>query len=269
MYYNKKNFISILVTNYNKERFLKKSIKSCLKQNFRNKEVVIFDDCSSDKSITILKKFSNIKVIKNNKKKYLSGPLNQIYGLSIIFKKSKGEIIFLLDSDDEYKLNKVSKVSNMFKKNQNLKFLQDTPLLTSSKKKAKLKKKITLFTIWPSFYPTSCIAVRKSFLKSFFKLAMKDKFPNLEIDARLSIFAFLNNEFKVTNKSLTYYNYDQDGITSRYNKFNVLWWKKRNEAFEYTKFLSKKLKLNFYRGPDYYITKIINLYFSIFYKSYH
>ena len=65
------------------------------------------------------------------------------------------------------------------------------------------------------------------------------------------------------------YNYDQDGITSRYNKFNILWWKKRNEAFEYTKFLSKKLKLNFYRGPDYYITKIINLYFSIFYKSYH
>ena len=137
----KKELASILITNYNKEKYLKKTIQSCLNQDFRNKEVIIFDDCSSDKSITILKKFSNIKVIKNNKKKYLSGPLNQIYGLSIIFKKSKGEIIFLLDSDDEYKLNKVSKVFNMFKKNQNLKFLQDVPFLTLSKKKAKLKKK--------------------------------------------------------------------------------------------------------------------------------
>ena len=53
MYYNKKNFVSILVTNYNKERFLKKSIKSCLRQNFKNKEVIIFDDCSSDNSIKI------------------------------------------------------------------------------------------------------------------------------------------------------------------------------------------------------------------------
>ena len=269
MFYDKQKSISILVTNYNKERFLKKSIKSCLKQKFKSKEVIVFDDCSSDNSLKILKKFSNIKIIKNNKKKYLSGPLNQIYGLSKIFKKSKGEIIFLLDSDDEYKLNKVSKVYNIFKKNKNLKFLQDTPFLVSSKKKGKLKKKISLFTIWPSFYPTSCIAVRKSFLKSFFKFAMKDKFPNLEVDARLSIFAFLNNEFKVTNKSLTYYNYDEDGITSRYSKFNILWWKKRNEAFEYTKFLTGKLKLNFYKGPDYYITKIINLFFRIFYKSYH
>ena len=63
MHYNKKKLISILITNYNKERFLKKSIKSCLRQNFKNKEVIIFDDCSSDKSLKVLKKFSNIKFI--------------------------------------------------------------------------------------------------------------------------------------------------------------------------------------------------------------
>ena len=269
MIYNKKNFVSILITNYNKEKFLNKTIKSCLKQKFLKKEIIVFDDCSNDKSLKILKKFSKIKVIKNKKKKYLSGPLNQIYGLLKIFKKSKGEIIFFLDSDDEYKTNKLSKIFNMFKKDKNLKFIQDTPFLKSSKRFGKLKNKITLFTIWPSFFPTSCIAVRKNFLIKFFKLSMKNNFPNLEIDARLSIFAYLVDEFQITNKSLTLYNYDQEGITSRYNKFSILWWKKRNEAFEYTKYLTKKLKLNFYRGPDYYITKLINLLFSIFYKSYH
>jgi len=157
----------------------------------------------------------------------------------------------------------------MFKNDKSLKFIQDTPFLRSSNKVAKIKNKMSLFTIWPSFFPTSCIAIRKNFFKNFFKVAMKDKFPNLEIDARLSIYAFLKKEFKITNKSLTYYNYDQNGITSRYSKFNILWWKKRNEAFEYTKFLTKRLKLNFYKGPDYYITKIINLFISIFCKSYH
>ena len=95
MYYKKKIFVSILITNYNKEKFLKKSIKSCLNQNFREKEIIIFDDCSNDKSLKIIKKFSKVKVIKNKRKKYLSGPLNQIYGLSQIFKKSKALTKFL------------------------------------------------------------------------------------------------------------------------------------------------------------------------------
>tara|TARA_B100000427_G_scaffold253743_1_gene217172 strand:- start:302 stop:1111 length:810 start_codon:yes stop_codon:yes gene_type:complete len=269
MYYKKKNLASILITNYNKEKFLKKSIKSCLNQNFKNKEIIIFDDCSNDKSLKILKKFSKIKLIKNKKKKYTSGPLNQIYGLLNAFEKSKGEIIFLLDSDDEFKFNKLSKVYKMFKADRNLKFIQDTPYLKSFKKVAKLKNKKSLFTIWPSFFPTSCIAIRKNFLNEFFKVSMKHDFSNLEIDARLSIFAFLKNEFKVTNEILTYYNYDQIGITSRYKKFSILWWKKRKEAFEYTRILTKKLKLNFYMGPDYFITQIINLFFNMFCKGYH
>ena len=33
------------------------------------------------------------------KKKFLSSPLNQINGIQELFKKSKGEVIFLLDSD--------------------------------------------------------------------------------------------------------------------------------------------------------------------------
>ena len=65
----KKIYASILVTNYNKENFLKKCLKSCVNQNFYNKEILIFDDCSSDNSISIIKKFKNIKIFLNKKKK--------------------------------------------------------------------------------------------------------------------------------------------------------------------------------------------------------
>ena len=65
----KKKYISILITNYNKESYIKNTIKSCLNQNFKKKEILVFDDNSSDKSLKILELFNKkIKIIKNKKK---------------------------------------------------------------------------------------------------------------------------------------------------------------------------------------------------------
>ena len=65
----KKNFISILITNYNKDKFLKNCLNSLKKQNFKNFEVIIFDDCSTDNSLSIIRNYSKFKLIKNKKKK--------------------------------------------------------------------------------------------------------------------------------------------------------------------------------------------------------
>ena len=64
-----KPLASILVTNYNKEKFLKKTINSCLKQNYKNKEIIFFDDKSNDNSLKIVQKYKKIFLIKNKKKK--------------------------------------------------------------------------------------------------------------------------------------------------------------------------------------------------------
>ena len=55
-----KPLASILVTNYNKEKFLKKTINSCLKQNYKNKEIIFFDDKSNDNSLKIVQKYKII-----------------------------------------------------------------------------------------------------------------------------------------------------------------------------------------------------------------
>ncbi len=99
----KKKTVSILITSFNKSKFLKKTIDSCIQQNFQSKEILVFDDCSTDGSLDILNKFKKVKIIKNKKKKHSSSPLNQIYGIKELFKISKGEIIFLLDADDKFK----------------------------------------------------------------------------------------------------------------------------------------------------------------------
>ncbi len=264
-----KNKISILITNFNKDKFIKNCLRSCLNQTYKNIEVILFDDCSTDKSLSIIKKFKNINILYNRKKKYNSGPLNQINGLQKCFHKSSGDIIFLLDSDDSFRRNKVLLISNLLKRNSKLQFIQDTPYSTKDKKRILIKKKSNNYSIWPSFFPTSSIAMKRRFFKKFLKFINSNHYPNLEIDARIAIYAHLTKNFKITSNCLTYYNYDETGITSKYKKFTPNWWKKRKEAFQYTKFLSKRLKLNFYAGPDYYLTKIINLFFSTFYKSYH
>ena len=117
-----KIYASILITNYNKQKFLNKALRSCINQRYKNKEILLYDDCSTDNSINIIKKFKSIKLILNKKKKYISGPLNQIDGLKKLIKIAKGEIIFLLDSDDEFKKNKLKDICNYLKINKKKKF---------------------------------------------------------------------------------------------------------------------------------------------------
>jgi len=256
----KKVFASVLITNFNKEKFLKKTLNSCKNQSFKDKEVIIFDDCSTDNSLSVIKKFKNFKLIKNKKKMFKSAPLNQIYAIDQLVKVSRGEIIFLLDSDDEYKKSKILNICKLFKKNKILKFIQDTPIDSSTKKKLFLKKRKSIGTVWPRFFPTSTIAVRKNYFKNFLKVILPKKFPNLEIDARISIYSHLKKEFSSVKQSYTIYNTNSNGITSNYKKYRKKWWIKRMEAFNYMQHLLKIFKIEFKKGPDFYLTRFINFF---------
>ena len=202
----KKKHVSILITNYNKQKFLKKSLTSCINQTYKNTKILLFDDCSTDNSIDIIKKFKKIKLIINKKKKYTSPPLNQINGIKELINFASGDIFFLLDSDDEFKKNKLKQICKFLKVNKDINFLQDLPFDKKTKTVSKLKKRSFNTSIWPRFYPTSTITIRKNFLKKFMKIDLPNKFPNLEIDARICIFAYLSNEFRIIDKSYTIYN---------------------------------------------------------------
>ena len=172
----------------------------------------------------------------------------------------------MLDSDDFFRQNKLKIIYNYFYKNKDANFIQDIPFDSLKKKNLKLKNKFHFFSIWPSFYPTSTISMKKKFFLDFIKYSAFNKFPNLEIDARLVIYAHLTNNFRILEKSLTIYNFDNLGITSHYKKYSLSWWKKRYEGFSYMKFLSDKMHLKFKPGPDYYLTCTLNLIIKSFQK---
>jgi glycosyltransferase involved in cell wall biosynthesis len=53
---NKKNpLVSVLINNYNKENFCLKAVKSIIEQEYKNVEVVFYDDNSSDHSLNKIK----------------------------------------------------------------------------------------------------------------------------------------------------------------------------------------------------------------------
>jgi glycosyltransferase involved in cell wall biosynthesis len=259
----KKKLISILITNFNKDKFLKKTLSSIVNQNFKNYEIILFDDASTDNSLAIIKKFKKVKLIKNlNAHSSKSPPLNQVKGIIEAFKLSKGNIVCLLDSDDIFTKNKLKRIHSYFKINVNKKFVVNLPL---SKKNFYLKKINPNASVWPTIFPTSCISFKRNFFDNYLRFIKKNNFKNLEIDSRLIMYAHhYCDDFNIIDEKLTKYVDDEKGISSKYKKFSLNWWLKRYEAFQYLMFILRKKKKNFIYSFDYYLTGIINFLIRIF-----
>ena len=86
-------FCSILISNYNKAKYIKNCINSCLNQNYQNYEILIGDNGSNDGSLEIINNYKSVKLF-NIKKDFETTELNQLNILKNIFKYSKGDLIF-------------------------------------------------------------------------------------------------------------------------------------------------------------------------------
>jgi len=111
----KNNLVSIIIPMYNAENIIKETLQSVQNQTYKNWEAIIIDDCSIDKSFEYVTNYSKtdprIKIFKMEKN---SGPgAATKFG----FKKSKGELIAFLDSDDLWVENKLEEQINFMKKN--------------------------------------------------------------------------------------------------------------------------------------------------------
>jgi glycosyltransferase involved in cell wall biosynthesis len=109
------SFVSVILTSYNHQDFISKSIESVLNQTFVNFELIIIDDFSSDKSWQIINSYSDTRI-----KKYRNFE-NQgtVYGINkAIFEIAKGEYIAIHHSDDVWEIDKL---------NEQMKFIENNP----------------------------------------------------------------------------------------------------------------------------------------------
>ncbi len=113
------DLITVYIPNHNYENYLDKAIKSVLNQTYKNLELIIIDDGSSDNSKTIIQNYSNNKKIKiifqKNKGLNISN--------NIALKLSKGKYILRLDADDWLDPNCIEILYNTISKDKNIGFV--------------------------------------------------------------------------------------------------------------------------------------------------
>lgn len=88
--------ISVLLPVYNCELYIKEAIDSILNQTFSDFELLIIDDASTDKTLEIIKSFTDSRIVIKEKPKNLGYTDSLNYGLTI----AKGEYIARMDGDD-------------------------------------------------------------------------------------------------------------------------------------------------------------------------
>lgn len=87
--------VSVIITNYNYEKYISRAVRSCLNQSNVRHEVIVVDDCSTDDSIEVLSPFRDqIKVVSTG----TNGGVAFASNLGV--KEAKGQFFIRVDADD-------------------------------------------------------------------------------------------------------------------------------------------------------------------------
>jgi glycosyltransferase involved in cell wall biosynthesis len=100
---SKQPLISVIMPVFNAEKYLAEAIRNVVDQTFRDFELLIIDDGSTDTSLEIIKSFkdSRIKCVMNTQNK------GNYYSRNRGWQIAKGKYIIVMDSDDVCELNRL------------------------------------------------------------------------------------------------------------------------------------------------------------------
>lgn len=108
------DLVSIIMPSYNTAKYISDSINSVLYQTYKNWELIIVDDCSTDNTDEAVKPFlsdNRIRYLKNEKNS--GAAVSRNYAL----REAKGKWIAFLDSDDLWEKDKLEKQISFMEKN--------------------------------------------------------------------------------------------------------------------------------------------------------
>tara|TARA_Y100001935_G_scaffold83395_2_gene69377 strand:+ start:11630 stop:12460 length:831 start_codon:yes stop_codon:yes gene_type:complete len=174
---SKDNLVSVVMPCFNAQEYIEETLLSVLNQSHSKLEIIIVDDCSTDKTTKIInnyiKKDPRIKLYKM--KKNFGGPAGpRNYGL----KKSSGNYIAFIDSDDIWHPSKIEIQIKTLQK-ENFKFCSTEVLSFKSKFKYKwfnaidinqefLVKRLKNLLIKNYIISGSSVLVEKNILKNIY-----------------------------------------------------------------------------------------------------
>ena len=185
--------VSIIISIYNRENYVKFTIRSIQNQNMKEIEIIYIDDYSSDNSTKYIKeeqkKDPRIVLYKNKKN------MGALYSKSIGVLLAKGEYIYSLDSDDMFcSENYLNSLYELAKK-KNYEFLRSKALYVNLVSKEIKKRKPYWTVLWSKLIET------RFYRKAIYSLgynALNNKVNVLDDDV---VFKFMmNGKGKSINK---------------------------------------------------------------------
>lgn len=114
--------ISIVTPSFNQGQFLEECIDSVLSQNYPNLEYIVMDGGSTDNSVEIIKKYEKYLIYWQSKP---DG--GQYRAINEGFKKTSGEILAWLNSDDMYHQSSFYKTAHVFSKYKEIDWITGRP----------------------------------------------------------------------------------------------------------------------------------------------
>ena len=108
------NLVSIIMPAYNAEKYISNSINSIIQQTYKNWELIIVDDCSTDKTTRVILNYKDerIRLLKNTKNSGAAMSRNRA------LREAKGKWIAFLDSDDIWHPEKLERQLDFMLKNR-------------------------------------------------------------------------------------------------------------------------------------------------------
>jgi len=213
----KNPFFSVVIPSFNHSNFIEKAINSVLKQTFKNNEIIVIDNYSTDNTKDILDKYKNRIIYK---KIHNQGIIAKSRNLGI--KVSKGKWICFLDSDDEWFPTKLNNIYAEIKQNKPHVICNNEIIISD------VSKRYWRYGPYKNFFykdllingnciSTSGSCVEKNFIsqkKIFF--SEKKKFVTVEdYDFFLNL-AFFNAKFIFIDKFLGKHNFHSHNNSANY-----------------------------------------------------
>lgn len=108
--------VTVFMAVYNEEKHISEALESILNQSYRNLEILIVNDASTDRSLEIIKSYDDkrIRIINNEVNKGI--PFTRNVGIN----EAKGKYIAVMDSDDISCKNRIEKQVEFMEKNPDI-----------------------------------------------------------------------------------------------------------------------------------------------------
>jgi len=225
--------ISVIIASYNHEKFVSQAIESVLHQTYQNIEVIIVDDGSTDKTVSIIKKIKDkrlkIVLLKQNRKFH---PRN--IGLNM----AKGEYVAFQNSDDVWLPDKLHKQVNYLKQHSKtgaifniIKLIDENNQVSQASWATKLftiKNRNRIQWLRQFFVGGNCLCISSALIKktildkvgnfneSLFQLSDMDLWVRITSISEIHIFPEILSMMRIVKK----HNYSAPSITSL-NRGNI------------------------------------------------